>query len=103
MINRTNRACSARSVMNRPNGNCHAAMHRLQAIDFSLVDTILYLDAYPDSPAALAHYHKLHEERERLLQSMAAEGCPPITAMDVHSQNGWSWVNGPWPWEADAN
>ena len=90
MINRSNRNCGcARATMNRPNGSCHSAMHRLQAIDFSMVETVLYLDAYPDSAKALAYYHKLHEERERLLQSMAAQNCPPITAMDVHSQSGW--------------
>ena len=104
MVNRSNRNCGcARTAMNRPSDGCHQAMHRLQAIDFSMVDTVLYLDAYPESADALAHYHKLHEERERLLASMAAEGCPPISAMDVHSQSGWNWVDGPWPWEPEAN
>ena len=102
MVNRSIRSAS-RPVMNRPNGNCRQAMNRLQTIDFSMVDTVLYLDAYPDSQEALAYYHKLHEERQRLLDSMAAEHCPPISAMDVHSQNAWSWVEGPWPWEPEAN
>ena len=103
MVNRNSRLGCSHPVMNRPSNACHEAMHQLQAIDFSMVDTILYLDAYPDSPEALAHYHKLHEERERLLGAMAADGCPPVSAMSVRDSSTWSWVDGPWPWDPEAN
>ena len=100
MVNR-NAHTPARAVMN---GNaCKQSMQALQAIDFSMVDTILYLDAYPESPEALAHYHKLHEERDRLLGAMAAEKCAPVSAMSVPESGTWSWVEGPWPWEFDGN
>ena len=102
MVNRNSRN-TARSVMNATNTSCKQALRDLQAIDFSMVDTILYLDAYPESQEALEYYHKLHEERHRLLASMQAGNCPPVTAMDSHSHTAWNWVDGPWPWEADAN
>lgn len=89
--------------MNPLNGACKQLMRELQAVDFSMVETILYLDAYPESSEALAHYHRLHEERERILGAMQAKGCSPVTAMDSHSRSEWSWVDGPWPWEPDAN
>ena len=85
------------------NGTCKQMLRELQAIDFSMVETVLYLDAYPESSEALAHYHKLHEERQRLLSRMASANCPPVTAMDSHSRTAWNWVDGPWPWEPDAN
>ena len=101
MVNRNTRNLS-RAVMNGA-GACKQSMKALQAIDFSMVDTVLYLDAYPESQEALSHYHKLHEEREALLANMAAAGCPPVSAMDSHSKTAWNWVDGPWPWEPDAN
>ena len=82
---------------------CRRTLRDLQAIDFSLVEVGLYLDAYPHSQEALAYYRKLLEERSRLLAERQAANCPPVTAMDSHSANEWTWVNGPWPWELDAN
>jgi spore coat protein JB len=89
--------------MNTPSTPCRRTLRDLQAIDFSLVEVGLYLDAYPHSREALSYYHKLLEERARLLAERKAGNCPPITAMDCHSSSEWDWVNGPWPWEPEAN
>lgn len=89
--------------MNTTPSTCRRTLRDLQAIDFSLVELGLYLDAYPDSQEALAYYRKLLEERDRLLAERQASNCPPVTAMDSHSAGEWNWVNGPWPWEPDAN
>ena len=101
MVNRSRRN-SVRPTY-AANGTCRQMLRELQTIDFSMVETILYLDAYPESREALEYYHKLHEERKRLLAAMQAAGCPPITAMDSHSRTEWNWIRGPWPWEPDAN
>ena len=102
MINRSCRRLS-RPVMNEVSTPCRRTLRDLQAIDFSLVEIGLYLDAYPDAKEALAYYHKLLEKRERLLAERQAGGCPPITATDRPSASEWNWVTGPWPWEPDAN
>lgn len=83
--------------------SCKDALHKLQKIDFCLVETILYLNAYPNSRQALKHYHTLLEEQKRLKERMRAAGCPPICATDNVSHDEWNWTNGPWPWETDAN
>ena len=116
MINRSCRACQSHGASNdgmgsngNENGNvsisrsCKDKLRRLQKIDFSMVETVLYLDAYPESREALDYYHKLHNERTQLLAQMKADGCPPVCNMDIDSHSGWSWVNSPWPWELDAN
>lgn len=82
---------------------CKQALHKLQRIDFSLVETILYLNAYPHSRQALNHYHALVEEQKRLKESMQAAGCPPVCATENTSRTEWNWAEGPWPWEPDAN
>lgn len=74
----------------------------LQLVDFSLIETILYLDAYPCSAEALDYYHKLHAERNRL-QSLINQSDRPLTAQENSSPTEWNWVKGPWPWEIEAN
>lgn len=88
----------------RMNAGCQGngdLMKKLQKVDFSIVDTVLYLDAYPHCPKAKARYNELIAERAALLSAMSAAG-KPINNMSVTS-DGWSWGDGPWPWEYDAN
>ena len=75
---------------------------KLRAIDFALVETALYLDAYPNCAEALAYYHKLLAERGALADHVA-QTCGPMTHRDNLSQTSWQWVKTPWPWECEAN
>ena len=87
------------------NGNTtkdRSLQKRLQELDFSIVDTVLYLDAYPHCHKALEYYHKLVAERDALLEEMAKQGTP-VTNFENASRKSWDWTNGPWPWELDAN
>ncbi len=82
--------------------DCKKLLERLREIDFSLVDTVLYLDAYPHSTEALGYYQKLKCERSDLVKTLA-EGCNmPMTAFDNYG-DVWSWTDAPWPWEMCAN
>ena len=83
---------------------CSCGNHReaLRAIDFALVETALYLDAYPDSCEALAYYHKLLAERKSLMADYT-QHYGPLTQRDNTSQTSWQWVKTPWPWEHEAN
>ena len=83
------------------NSGLEAIKKRLQKIEFALVDTILYLDAYPESKAAMAHYKKLLAERDGLLSKLNAAGSP-MTPMSNYSDE-WKWTDSPWPWEYEAN
>lgn len=85
------------------NKNCGELKRKLKTVDFSLIDTVLYLDAYPDCKAALAYYHKLREERQRLVEALSRSCDMPVTNFDNASEDTWNWVDTPWPWEACAN
>ncbi len=78
-------------------------LRKLQKVDFSLVDTILYLDAYPCCKEALNHYHKLKKEREALVAILADKYNMPISAHNNSSECNWNWTDAPWPWEFSAN
>lgn len=82
---------------------CKKIKERLQKIDFSMIDTILYLDAYPNSCEALKYYHKLKEERQMLAEALAQSCDMPITNFEHAGTDEWVWTDGPWPWESAAN
>ena len=108
MINRNLRACARCNAENQQGnaGNaasCRDAMKKLQKIDFSIVETVLYLDAYPHCRQALNHYHALIEEQKRLKESMQKAGCAPVCATENMLQTEWQWTDGPWPWQPEAN
>lgn len=84
------------------NGNMDSRlMNKLRKVDFALVDTILYLDAYPHCKAAMEYYKNLLSERAVLLEKFAQKGIP-LTAMSNYSDS-WNWTDSPWPWEYEAN
>ncbi len=103
-MNRNN-APTPRAEMRPPEttDSCQALMRRLQALDFSIVDTVLYLDAYPHSKEALDYYHKLLSERAELSSRLAETCRRPVTCMENASRDTWNWVDGPWPWDPRAN
>ena len=83
--------------------DCRKLLERLQEVDFSLIDTVLYLDAYPHCSEALCYYHKLKKEREELVHTLAYSCNMPITSYNNASETEWSWTDSPWPWEPCAN
>ena len=97
-----NNSCSNGNGCSGGNG-CQALLRRLQVLDFSIVDTVLYLDAYPHCAQALAHYHSLVSERDALKKKLAQQCKTPITSYENESRDSWDWINNPWPWEIGAN
>jgi spore coat protein JB len=83
-------------------GSQSAALRKIQEIDFALYETILYLDAYPESAEALAYYHSLLDARKRLVGEYERV-YSPLTAFSNTSTSKWNWVNDPWPWQYEAN
>ena len=89
-------------VMNRP-FSCNTAggsslLRKIQEIDFSLYETVLYLDAYPECHEALAYYHALLTQRKGVVAQYERE-IGPLTAFSNSSQTSWDWIKSPWPWQ----
>ena len=57
----------------RPAGNTKELQKKLQKISFALVETVLYLDAYPNCEKAKNYYRELKKERESILKALTAE------------------------------
>lgn len=86
------------------NENKDALEERLTAVSFAIYDTVLYLDAYPESARALAYLSNLRREKAELAEALRTLGAPPATFSEAGTDGGaWEWTNGPWPWQNDGN
>ncbi len=75
-------------------------MRKLQQLDFSIQETVLYLNAYPDCCEALAHYQQLVEQRCAAKKEYE-ETCGPLTSHGNMNMRHWDWVSAPWPWHVE--
>ena len=75
-----------------------ALLHKIQQIDFSIYDVILYLDAYPNCAEALTYYHSLLDTRAVLVGEYEHK-YGPLTAFSNTNTTAWDWTSTPWPWQ----
>ena len=75
-----------------------ALLRKIQEIDFSIYEIVLYLDAYPDCAEALNYYHTLLEMRQTLVCEYEKK-YGPLTAFSNVSHSSWDWTKTPWPWQ----
>ncbi len=79
-----------------------ALLKEIQAEDFALYETALYLNAHPTCREALEHYCQ-HRNAVMALRDQYEEAYGPLTLYGNRSGNCWHWVDAPWPWEKEAN
>ena len=109
MVNRMNRtnmfSPSCTAMNNTANDTASSSknmlLKKLQKVDFSLVDIVLYLDAYPHCKKALDYYHKLIAERKDLIEKL--NDMSVVINNMSNTADTWDWSNSPWPWEYEAN
>jgi len=82
--------------------NCRALLRKIQEIDFAMVETALFLNAYPDNCEALAYYHELKKKNDAL-RCEYNSACGPLTLYSNGCEHEWKWVKTPWPWEYESN
>lgn len=78
--------------------NNDSLLLRIQRLKFSLDETVLFLDAYPNNAEALSFYHAMLDKLNSLIDEYEST-YGPLTAYGNKSKNSWDWIKGPWPWE----
>ena len=81
--------------------NCSALLRKVYEASFAVDDVILYLDTHPDDQDALNYYQYVSELRKQAMDAYEAQ-CGPLMIDEVRSDNYWTWVNNPWPWEGEG-
>ena len=76
-------------------------MQKISECEFMMIDLGLYLDTHPDCMPALTAYHKHQTSYEKHVAEYERL-YGPLTLYSVNSDNGWTWLELPWPWEKEA-
>ena len=81
--------------------NKEKLMKEIQEVGFALVDLNLFLDSHPDNKLALDFFEDMQIKYAQLQADYEME-FGPLTAFDTNTEQGWSWIQNPWPWELEA-
>ena len=82
--------------------NRNALLNKLSALDFMLLDLGLYLNTHPDDQKALEIYTTVCKDSDELRQRYESQ-FGPLTHRGLRNAKSFTWVDEPWPWEADFN
>ncbi len=78
--------------------NCDQLMNLIDQASFAMDDVLLFLDTHPGNMAALNYYHQIIRMRREAMDAYQ-NSCGPLMVDQVRSDQYWTWVEGPWPWE----
>ena len=78
--------------------NRETLLQRVRETEFALVDIGLYLDTHPRDEKAMDYYNK-YQQINKELRREYENNFGPLTSNGVDTNDGWTWVRDPWPWE----
>ncbi len=86
------------------NNNCNMRqklLRKVQQHGFAMLEAGLFLDGHPTCTRALQYFEK---HRNTYMESVAEyeKAFGPIN-MKNNTCSAWNWIQGPWPWESEAN
>lgn len=84
------------------NDNKTSLLKKLQSYRFAAYDMQLYLDTHPDDKKALKMFKDLVTKSKELVAEYE-KTYGPLTATSQANMDEYKWINGPWPWEKEAN
>ena len=87
--------------MSERNDERQVLMNRIRVCDFVLVETAEFFDTHPDNADALA-YHQKYSQLAKEAKTEYVRKFGPLEHRDFSGGNHWNWVDGPWPWEKEA-
>ena len=72
----------------------------LDAVSFSLIDVMMYLDTHPNDASALRVKEEYADAADKL-RARYEQNCGPLTAEASGGGRCWDWISDPWPWEVE--
>ena len=76
-------------------------LREIQRTGFMLVELTLFLDTHPEDRMALERFAQT-QERYAALSAEYEREYGPLKAFETDTENGWDWIQAPWPWEAEV-
>lgn len=88
--------------MNRSKMSKEKMLQYVRETNFALIDAGLYLDTHPCDDAAMDYFNKYQQMHKEAVEEYEKH-YGPITINGVNTCDGWTWTEGPWPWEGGCN
>ncbi len=82
-------------------GEKQQLLRDVQNVAFLVKEAQLFLDTHPEDANALSYF----DYYNKLLDTLTAEyedKFGPLTVYGIKANDGWSWIEQPWPWEKEA-
>ena len=77
-------------------------LKNVQMYQFAVTDAALFLDTHPDCAQALGYYNK-YKKLLSEAKSAYEQAFGPLEICSEQNNSRWEWVDGPFPWELNAN
>lgn len=87
------------------NMNCNnrsRLLRKIQQHSFALVEATLFLDGHPNCQRALQYFACQKAAYDKYVAEYE-QNYGPLTAHSGANCDTWKWIQGPWPWESEAN
>jgi spore coat protein JB len=76
-------------------------LKQITVLCFMATDLHLYLNTHPDDKEALQMYNETVEKEQKARKAYEA-ACGPLS-YGSRLENGWAWIDCPWPWQESFN
>lgn len=76
--------------------------NQMQALHFAITELGLYLDTHAEDTEALELFNQYVEQYGEALQ-MYEQNHGAVNQMAAGMTGRYDWIDGPWPWDYDAN
>lgn len=73
---------------------------KIQELGFVLDDVGLFLDTHPTNQMALDFFRETQESYSEAVAEYEMK-YGPLSVYYVNTDVGWTWTQGPWPWELE--
>lgn len=85
-------------VIMQPYESREKLLSDIQKYNFTLYDLALYMDTHPTEKSALDMYRDINTKLNSLMEEYK-NTYGPMNITENLSENSWTWINSPWPWE----
>lgn len=75
-------------------------LRKISTYAFAMLDLQMFLDTHPNDEKTLMRVEKFKTMLKPLVEEYEREYGPLMKSSDT---TNWSWVNSPWPWEAEED
>ena len=84
-----------------PRTDGRSLFEQIGDVSFAMDDLRLFLDTHPNCAEALSLFNEYKRLRHELI-ARYTEACGSLVSYYPDSENGWTWNDGPMPWQTEV-